>query len=233
MGGYLRPNQIEELENERRVLKNTLKSREVQERGNLESQVRRLEHQIEAQSPPDTTPAERDALAREAREIEAHLLDGIPSAEEMRKNPPGTVGRHIRWEKKAKARSERWADGPLRRWKEIQLTLNKGDFDPDVANFERLRPVRNPLTSMEGAQIPGQTYVGLYPSEGYIRGWERVFGGKPGGQVEIPVETSLDSEIPVEAAPKKSMHIETKCGRKMDKRGVPRHEKFCKACQEA
>ena len=49
--GYLRHHEIEERENEKRVLENTLKSREVQERGNLLG--RRVAGQAPLQGPQE------------------------------------------------------------------------------------------------------------------------------------------------------------------------------------
>ena len=173
--GYLRQNQIDEIENEKRVLQHTLESREVQERGNLVAHLKRIDRELETKAPPELTGEERDQKLRECQEIESRLVPNMPSDEEMRRNPPGVVGRHMRYEKLAKGR-DHFPEGDLSRWKDNQLALHKGSDDPDVANFERMRPLHSHQASMLGAQIPGKVFVGTNPTQAYLEGHDRTFG---------------------------------------------------------
>jgi hypothetical protein len=230
--GYLRQNQIEEIENEKRVLERTLQSRDVQERGNLVNHLKRIDTQIEKQSPPDLTGEDRDKLTRECKEIEGRLQPLMPSDEEMRRNPPGVVGRHMRYEKAAKSKKH-FDEGDLFHWKDNQLALNKGDHDPDVANFERMRPMHN-HGSMQGAQIPGQQFFGTNPSEAFKEGHDRTFGE----EVTIEDETPL---VRAKATRKKSgtkkrasaEKTPMACGKLMGPSGRHFHVKACETCQEA
>jgi len=238
MGGWLRPHQVEDIENEKRVIQNTLEHNRVEDRGNLHAHLRRIDKELSEKAPPDLTPQERDEKVKECREIEGRLRPLMPSDEEMRRNPPGVVGRHKKFEKAAKSRAF-FSEGDLARWKDNQLALNKGDDDPDVANFERLRPLHN-SGSMLGAQITGKSFFGTNPSPQYEEGWERTFGDA--------AEVAEDEEIQAPAvkrtrkkATRKKAKTEKKpavvevlaCGRKMAKAGRHFHIKTCRTCQEA
>jgi hypothetical protein len=241
MGGYLRQHQIDEIENEKHVIERTLTNqRDIQDRGNLESHLKRIDKQIAEQAPPDLTGEERDRMSRECREIEERLVPMMPSDEEMRRNPSGVVGRHMRYEKASKSK-DHFDEGDIFRWKDNQLALNKGDDDPDVANFERMRPLHN-SGSMLGAQISGQQYFGTMPTQAYREGYERTFAAEPA------VEEESESEIPQrqrkpatrkkkaakKAANKKSMKMtELACGKMMGPHGRHFHVKKCEICQEA
>ncbi len=252
--GYLRQHQIDEFENEKRVIENTLVSRDVQDRGNLQAHLRKIDHQIETQAPPDLTPEDRDRLSQECREIEERLVPLMPSDEEMRKNPPGVVGRHMRWEKKAKSR-DHFPEGDIFRWKDNQLALHKGDEDPDIANFERMRPIHN-MGSMLGAQIPGTQYHGTNPSDAYLKGYDETFGKEVASVETAELDPASESEPVVEEPPlqrqrkpatrKKSGKKRTRapnknpvlktampCGFMMGPSGRHFHVRKCVVCQEA
>lgn len=249
--GYLRQHQIDEIENEKRVIENTLdqNSRAVQDRGNLQSHLRRIDTQLNTQAPPECSGEDRDRMVKENREIEARLVPGMPSDEEMRRNPPGVVGRHMRHEKRAKSK-DHFKEGDLARWKNNQLTLNKGDEDPDIANFERLRPIHN-MGSMQGAQIPGTQYFGTHPSPAYLDGYDETFGKEDhqlsSAEPELEDESpELEDESPeprmkvVRRTKKKSSKAKRKtikkmtaCGREMAVQGMHFHVKHCETCQEA
>ncbi len=237
--GYLRPNQIHEIENEKRVIERTLETRVVQERGNLIAHLGRIDKQIESQSPPDLTPEERDQKTKECKEIEGRLVPMMPSDEEMRRNPPGVVGRHVRFEKMAKSK-DYFPEGDIFRWKDNQLALHKGDEDPDVANFERMRPMHN-MGGMLGAQIPGQQYFGTNPTPAYREGYEKTFGEEV---------TSIEAPEPLSAPPRKARKrngsakkrapnknppkmTALACGKLMGPSGRHFHVKHCTTCQEA
>jgi len=249
MGGYLRQHQIEEIQNERDVIERTLKHSVVQDRGNLEAHMRRIDHEISTHSPPDLTPEERDQKARECREIEERLVPLMPSDTQMRRNPPGVVGQHKRFDKASK-KTDFFPEGDIFRWKNNQLALNKGDDDPDVANFERLRPLDN-HGSMLGAQIPGKMFFGTNPSPAYLEGHDRTFGTN--GEEVTSVETSAVVAEVIEESPKQPRRAARRkksrsrrspnknpvkmtalaCGKKMGPHGRHFHVAKCVTCQEA
>ena len=238
--GYLIQHQVDEIDNERRVIERTLENRrDIQDRGNLQAHLRRIDTQLSTQAPPDLTGEERDQKVKECREIEDRLVPNMPSDEEMRRNPPGVVGRHMRYEKKAKSR-EHFEEGDLARWKDNMLALNKGDDDPDVANFERMRPLHN-HGSMQGAQIPGTQYFGTNPSQAYKDGHDRTFGAPSSGEEitgpidETPPQRSRKKATRKKATRKKATPKKTAlaCGKMMGPSGRHFHVAKCEVCQEA
>ncbi len=236
--GYLRNHEIEEIENEKRVLENTLTSRSVQERGNLEAHIRRIDKELSEKAPPDLSSEDCDRLSKECRDIEGRLVPNMPSDMAMRRNPPGTVGAHMRYEKLAKSR-EHFPEGDLMHWKENQLALNKGSDDPDVANFERMRPGEYTGESMGGAQIPGQRFFNTNPSEQYKLGHDETFGKedhqlKPNGDHEP--EPKAAAPVKKKAGKKKGKMKRTPvamlCGRMMSSQGRHSHQRSCPECLE-
>jgi hypothetical protein len=100
----------------------------------------------------------------------------MPSQEEMRKSPPGAIGKHMRWEKQNKKN--------LEEWKNLKLRLNHEDTDPDVANFERFRPTSSSSLNMDNAHIPGNQYFLPPQSEQYRDNFDKVFPNAPGAKKE-------------------------------------------------
>lgn len=241
--GYLRQNQVEELENERRVLERTLENRrDIQDRGAITAHLKRLDHEVETSSPPDLTGEERDQAVRECSEIEARLVPNMPSDEEMRRNPAGVTGRHMRYEKLAKSKKY-FDEGDIFRWKNHQLALHKGDDDPDVANFERMRPLHN-HGSMQGAQIPGTQYHGTTPTQAYREGHDRTFGTSAAALEEPDPERPQVTRKPAtrkKAGAKRTRAPNKKpvqmtalaCGKMMGPSGRHFHIAKCEKCQEA
>lgn len=104
----------------------------------------------ESAPPTDISGAARDELVREERELAEKIRAGMLTHEEMRRNPPGAVGRHMRWEAANK-------DNILA-WKNLRRLNNPDDTDEDLANIEMLRPslgVAGASSFMADAQIPG------------------------------------------------------------------------------
>jgi len=245
--GYLRPHQVNEFEDEKRVIERTLENRrDIQDRAGLQNHIRRIDHQIDQQAPPDVSGEERDRIVRECREIEEKLVPLMPSDEEMRRNPPGVVGRHMKYEKAAKEKTEQFPEGLLARWKDNQLILNKGSDDPDIANFERMRPLHS-MASMQGAQIPGRQYFGTNPTQAYLEGHDRTFGDPP----EEPRDSVEEVEEVEEPAPRKRKKATRRkayrkksngkgvemtalaCGKMMGPHGRHFHVAKCEICKEA
>ena len=146
-----------------------------QDRGAVGQRIKRLEKSLVEQSPEPTLPGQaKDKLAKEAKAIEESVSAGMLSQEEMRKNPAGAVGQHMRWEKANKKK--------ILRWKNIQLMLEPDSNDPDLANFERVRPTGAIDRMRTDAQIPGVMSYGNVPQEK----WDQVFHGK--GPEQTPLK---------------------------------------------
>jgi hypothetical protein len=203
----LRPWQVDELQDEKRSLEAMMTNQHVQDKGSVNKQLRQLKHQLETQSPKPPTAAEVDGLAKREAQLQSEMVQGMPSQEEMRKNPPGAVGKHMTWEKRNKQK--------LLEWKNIRLRMNIGDNDPDLANFERHRPTTSSL-NMDNAQIHGTTYFMPTPTPAYTEGHERIWPDNyPTGAPESnPIKKEKRGMSPEmrEAASKrmKAMHAKKK-----------------------
>jgi hypothetical protein len=146
----LRPAQVQELNDEKVVLENTLRGDfgyQIQDRGAAVRKLRNIDKMLADQAPEELTGPEKDKLAKEEKELREQVTYGMLSKEEMRKNPPTAVDRHIRWEAGNKKKIDRW--------KNIRLQLNAGTQDRDVANLEQYRPETH-HGIMTDAQIPGK-----------------------------------------------------------------------------
>lgn len=180
----LRQRQINEMQDDKRSLSKMLENPHIQDKASVARQLRRLDHQLETQTPKELAGRDVDGLVREEKELREKFTEGMPTAEEMRKCPPGAVGKHMAWEKRNK--------GTIMKWKNATLRLNVGDDDPDLCNIERFRPKTNTL-GMEGAQIPGKTF--FFPTETYKEGHERIDWSKTGE------ESNPEPDVPVVASP--------------------------------
>lgn len=145
----LRPQQVADMQSEQQVLAKSLHNPHIQDKGQVQRQLRRVEQQLASQSPTAFHGPELDRAASRERQLLTELLVGCPSQEEMRKAPAGAVGKHMAWEKQNKQK--------LQEWKHLRLRLNAGTSDPDVANFERYRPKTSSL-NMDHTLIPGQRF---------------------------------------------------------------------------
>lgn len=129
------------------------------------SRGKRLKKQLETYSPPQLDGRVKDKLAKRAKELEDKIVQGMPTHEEMRKNPAGMVGRHMKHEKANKK--------AILEWKNIQQMLEPDSNDPDLSNFERLRPSGEMDRFRGDAQINGHMSYGNIPQ--WM--WDRVFQG--------------------------------------------------------
>lgn len=166
----LRPAQMVEHFNEIKHAESDLENPKVQDKGAVRQRMTSLKKQYESQAPrPITDGGTKDALAKEADTLLHQILPGMLSQEEMRKNPAGSVDKHLRWERANKAK--------IVRWKKIQCVLNADGSDPhtwdrDAANLERFRPQGVQDKFRADAQITGQMTYRDIPDEK----WAQTFG---------------------------------------------------------
>lgn len=169
-GNLLRPAQMVEQAHEIKSAKAQLNNPNIQDKGAVRSRIRSLEQQFEQQAPRAVTDGRvKDAMAKESQELLEAILPGMLSQEEMRKNPTGSVDKHLRWERANKAK--------IIRWKKLQCMLNAdasdaGMWDRDAANLERYRPEGAQDRFRADAQITGKMSYGRVPEEN----WEATFG---------------------------------------------------------
>ena len=160
---FLRKRQVDEFKSDERTLERYLGSPAIQDKGAVKAQLTRVQKALREQTPPKMTPLTQDKVVARGKELEEKISEGMPSSEEMRKNPPGAVGKHMRWEKMNKAN--------IMEWKNTQIAMNQGSDDPDLANVERLRPATSTL-NMHNAQISG-THFDI-PSVSYMQNYDRI-----------------------------------------------------------
>ena len=151
-----KPNQVEENTEEVARLEHTLKQPNVQDPGHIVQQIKSMKKQLHELTPTPFASNEVDAAARKAKELQEQFTEGMPTAEEMRRSPPGAVGKHMRWDAANKRK--------IKLWKYLQQRLYAGSNDADVANVERFRPTGGPQQmSMDNAQIPVVTKYYMPP----------------------------------------------------------------------
>ena len=165
----LRPAQAQEWKEQAKSLREMLSApphiaNRIEDRGQLTKNLRALERDLQAQEPRPYAPEELDAAVSRSDQLKAEILQGMPTQEEMRRNPAGAVDKHRRWEKRNKPN--------ISEWKNIQLRRHQtGDVDlpdaTDVANFEKFRPSGgSQQLNMHSEQIQGRIQHGPVPGVG-------------------------------------------------------------------
>lgn len=139
MSELLRPQQTAALAEEKKRINNAIRDRPemVQDKAAAHKQVREISQMLESQAPKALKGKDKDTAIAEVEKLQNEITQGMPSKQEMRECPTGAIKKHTSWEKRNKEK--------LARWKELQLRLNVGTDDPDVANFERYRPTKSTL----------------------------------------------------------------------------------------
>lgn len=156
-----------------------------QDRGDVQRRLGRLKQSLLTQSPVELPGSAKDKLVIESRRLEESFRHGMVSKEEMRKNPTGTVGQHMKWEAANKK--------DILRWKNIQQMIDPESQDPDLSNVEKLRPSGTEDRLRTDAQIGGHMTFGRIPQEK----WNQAFEGKG------PVNTALEQAKRVQEEIKK------------------------------
>lgn len=133
----LRPDQVREFEDDIRFCEESLKNPAVQDKGAVIRRKRALEDAYNRQMPVKVTGKLRENLAKLETTLREKITQGMPTQEEMRKNPAGTVDKHMRWERSNKA--------DIMQWKKIRRMLAADDshpstWDTESSNLEKYRP---------------------------------------------------------------------------------------------
>lgn len=162
----LKQNQIEEMVGERERLSATLKApphlrNAIQDAGTMMATLKRLERSLERDTPRQYQGSGVDAAIKREKELREKFTQGMPTREEMRRNPPGALEKHMQWEARNKADISEWKN--IRRRLLASGAMSEDLSDSSVANIERYRPAGGAgELSMDGAQIPKTTtYHGL------------------------------------------------------------------------
>ena len=119
MKELLSESEKEALLNEKQELQSTIKERsqygigtaaEQIDQSIIKKQIDRIDQAIAEREPPKLRGADKDAMAKEAEEIEKQLREGMPTRDEMDHpgNNPGAVRKHMNWDKRNAGNIERY-----------------------------------------------------------------------------------------------------------------------------
>jgi len=162
---FLKQSQLQEMSQERDRLKQTLHApphlrNAIQDASTMFGVLKRLETSLERDTPREYTGTDLDKAVRREKELREKIKNGMPTSEEMRRNPPGALDKHMQWEARNKADIAEWKN--IRRRLMASGAVESSVSDGSVANVEMLRSSGGHQLSMDGAQIPvAKTYYGL------------------------------------------------------------------------
>jgi hypothetical protein len=167
----LKHHQIEELQAEKEGLQEAVSpsnpyKKNIAQPKLMHSRLKQIETTLEKYAPEELPGHEKDVLAKRELELREKWTQGMPTEEEMRKNPAGMVDRHRKWEKVNKS--------AILEWKNVRRQLEAGSDDPDLSNIERYRPTGHMDRMRTDAQIPGMMTYHKIPEEV----WDMAFEGK-------------------------------------------------------
>jgi hypothetical protein len=169
-----------------------------QDKGQVTQRIRRLKTTLESQSPAPLAGSAKDKIAARAKALEEKITAGMLSKEEMRKNPAGAVGQHMRWEKANKP--------AIMEWKNAMQMLEPDSNDPDLSNLERLRPEGQRDRFRADAQITGKMSYLHVPEEN----WKQAFEGKEPENTALKQAKRVAEENNLEVKQKKGMSDEAR-----------------------
>lgn len=159
---YLRPNQIDDMQREKRVIEGQLNAppylrRVLDDPKQAIDTLARIAKQLDADAPKEYKGADLDTAVKRERELREAWLAGMPTAAEMRKNPPGALEKHMAWERRHRENIDEWKNIRQRLYTSGALP---SEFEgSSVSNIEVYRPVGGPNElSMDGAQIAGKQW---------------------------------------------------------------------------
>lgn len=132
----------------------------------MHQRLKAIDKQLDTYAPEPLQGHEKDKLAKLEQELRESFVQGMPTEEEMRKNPAGMVARHMKWEKINKKN--------IKTWKNVVRQLEPDSDDPDLASIERFRPAGVMDRLVAGAQISGAMNYRNIPQEN----WDMAFEGK-------------------------------------------------------
>ena len=166
----LRPRELQEIEHEIRtgeaqLADNSIEGR-ISDKKTVKKRIARLRKAVEENGVKPVPEKHRDEMVKNVGILEGSIRDGMPSRDEMMRNPPGAVGKNIKWQRAKK---------PLvQAWKRAMAQLEYGSDDPDVCNVERLRPEWGAAElPMQGAQI-GRKAIFSAPSAQFTQNFDAI-----------------------------------------------------------
>jgi len=171
---YLTPTQVRQKKDDIEICDAKLASPVIEEKAQVREQRQLAMKALEEQAPPELNEIERDKVSLRVKELRDSIREGMPTAEEMRKKPPGAVSKHQSWERSKKQEVFEYRRG-LR-------MLDPENTESEYTSVEHLRPPSNSL-NLDNAFIPGKNFD--FPSEQYMANFDSIF------RKEEPVDNSL------------------------------------------
>lgn len=141
-GAVMRPWQAEEAKDELSDMKTMLQEhgKVIQDKGAFVGRIKGLQRQIDRYAPEPLSGTERDTAAKEIKELEAYIPQGMQSIDERMKCPVDAPYYLRRWENEPNAR---WGSrkNAILRYKALKYQLLHDEVDNrDMGNIERLAP---------------------------------------------------------------------------------------------
>lgn len=153
-------------------------------RANLQRYRQHLERDLRDNVAPEISAEVRDDTIKAERQLADSIREGMLPHEIMRRNPPGSVGHHIKWEREKKP--------DILAWKNLRRLNHPEDDSEDLANVELLRPQTamggQASTFMVDAQIPGTFSMSPQAKQNWPAGMPEY------GEVNSPWKQALERE---------------------------------------
>ena len=180
----LRPREVQEIEHEIRMGEAQLADNSVEgrisDKKTVKKRVARLKKALEESACHPVPEKHRDEMAKNIAVLEESIREGMPSRDEMMRNPPGAVGKNIKWQRSKKHL--------VFAWKRAMAQLHYGTDDPDTCNVERLRPEWGAAElPMQGSQI-GRKAIYSMPSAQFTQNFDQIDWKKKHDALEARLE---------------------------------------------
>lgn len=164
---YLRYDQRELLKHQIRSNQADLDdpTRQVQKPADVAARIRRMRKQLEEDTPPKLTGPALDAAVKERDEIVEEVRKDLIPWDVLHRNPPGTVDRLQKVERKHQRR--------VLRYRHLQQMIEGPDCDSsELTSIEPHRPAPPVHQSYLGAEAPPAVYS--FPSEQFQKNYEQI-----------------------------------------------------------
>ena len=159
----LKPRQVDDMKEQHDSLERSLSSPQhisgmIQDKPAMFRQMTSIRKTLEKDMPREYSTRELDLAKKRENLLITKIKAGMPTHEEMRRNPPGAVDKHRAWEARNKKSILEWKN--IR--KRLQVSGAIDDCLPDstdVSNIEKFRPFGGAQQlNLQGAQIEGKEF---------------------------------------------------------------------------
>ncbi len=239
---YMRPAQAKEMQGQIDHINGMLRdpTSQVVDPGAMKKRVAGMQKMLDVQAAPLLNPEQMTIAARQEKALREKIRGVMCSGEEMRKCPPGAVGKYTNGEASTEMKTD------IQTWKNTQMMLDPENTDPDLCNAEQFRP-RTSTLNMDNAQIPGRSIFPSPNTEQYKTGWDQTFGEPEENPAVLALQKELAelraliplATVPVDTLPDEA-DIETAneelpigqemmdCGKVLHSKGQRMHRRTCK-----